>query len=113
MIYFKEENKKLHITKDKIEIGSLEYIIAADEAQIINLKIEEEYREKGYGKKLLQHWLDQIKSPNIKSGWLDVRTTNKKTISFYQKFSFKIITTRKDYYKKPPDDSYLMKLELS
>ena len=39
---------------------------------------------------------------------LEVRRNNKSAIKLYQKFGFKIVGVRKDYYKQEKEDALLM-----
>lgn len=70
--------------------------------------ILKEYRSRGYGKLLLEHFLEYAKQNNIKTIRLDTDNKLKTAIHLYQKYGFKTI---------PPYDSigqgnYYMELNL-
>ena len=64
---------------------------------IINIVVDKEYRNKGIGTKLLNYIVDNYK--DINSIMLEVNENNNNAIDFYKKNDFKIINTRKNYYK--------------
>jgi ribosomal-protein-alanine N-acetyltransferase len=79
-------------------IGFLMAMPAFDTADIINISIDQNYQRKGYGKKLLDCLIEELKSKKIRELVLEVRTSNKNAISFYLKHDFKKISVRKNYY---------------
>lgn len=109
MVSFKNLDQKfLKIFENETEIGNLEYTLAADEAQIIDLLIRPEYRGQGYGKKLLHEFLTTLE-PKYSYAILEVRETNLAAINLYKKFGFIQIDLRKNYYKDPVENALLMK----
>jgi ribosomal-protein-alanine N-acetyltransferase len=113
MLTFKNiERKFLKIFENELEIGTLEYTLAADEAQIIDIEIKLEYRSHGYGTKLLQEFLLNI-AKNFSYAILEVRKNNLAAIGLYKKFGFTQIDLRKNYYKDPVEDALVMKKILS
>jgi len=112
MLEFKDmENKFLKIYLNKKEIGCLEYTLAADEAQIIDIIIKEKYRQQGYGSKILQEFIRNL-NKNYSYIILEVRSSNQPAIKLYQKFGFEQIDLRKKYYKDPDEDALVMKKQL-
>lgn len=71
------------------------------------------YRRLGIGTEMVKHVLDYVssKDSNFDSIFLHVQVNNQDAIEFYQKFGFKILETRKNYYKRiePPDAHVLSK----
>ena len=61
-------------------------------------------RKKGIGSKLL----NEIIKMDCKHIMLEVNTKNIGAVNLYKKNNFKIINTRKNYYKT--DDAYVMEL---
>ncbi len=91
-------------------IGFITYSIIYDRAEIIDIVVSVNNREKGLGRKLLQYVINDCKSNNCKSITLEVRKSNETAINFYKNNGFNIISTRKNYYKE--EDGYLMCLEV-
>lgn len=71
---------------------------------ILYVVVEPDYRKKGIGSKLL----NEIIKMKCKHIMLEVNTKNIAAINIYKKNNFKIINTRKNYYKT--DDAYVMEL---
>lgn len=86
--------------------GIIVYDVLYDRIEIEYIIVDEVYRRKGIGKKLL----NSIELNNIKNITLEVRESNSVAIDFYKKNGFKIATVRKNYYGN--ENGYLMLKEL-
>ena len=91
-------------------IGFITYSIIYERAEIIDIIIDEKYRNKGYATLLLEKVFDIIKDNNCENITLEVNSNNKSAINLYKKSGFKIVSVRKNYYNN--SDAYLMKKEL-
>ena len=71
----------------------------SDNTTILNFCVKKEYRGKGIGRLLLEEVL------NIKEGsiTLEVRKSNLKAISFYEKNGFQSVLIRPNYYSNGED----------
>ena len=76
---------------------------------IINIIIDKNYRNKGYGKELLDYVISNNKDVN--SIMLEVRESNKNAIDFYKNNNFKIINVRKNYYGN--ENALIMKRDVN
>lgn len=85
--------------------------LKGDGAEFISLAVKPEFRQKGIGTKLVNFLINHFKEKGAKEISLNVRVENKKAISFYQNFGFKILKKIKNYYRNG-EDAYLMKKEL-
>ena len=90
--------------KDKI-IGYVSIRINGNMSEILNLVIDKNNQNKGYGKILMNYVFDKTRSKGIKSVVLDVRTKNTRAIHFYESLGFKRMLIRKNYYIN--DDAYV------
>lgn len=109
MLEFKViNNKLLKLFFTETEIGCLEYVLAADEAQIIDILIKENYRKKGYGQMLLKYFLENI-AKNSTYIILEVRKSNMPALALYKKNGFIQIDLRKNYYSNPEEDALVLK----
>lgn len=102
--------EKIYIYEEKNCIGLISISIIYERAEINYIVVKEEKRRKKIGTKLLKHVLNIMRTKNIKTVSLEVNTTNKAAINFYEKQGFKIESIRKKYYGK--NDAYLMIKEL-
>ena len=94
-IYGYYENDKL--------LGFIHITLAIDEADIVNIVVDNYYRKKGIGKKLIEY---TIKKHNLKALNLEVRQSND-AVNFYLKMGFKTLRTIPNYYHG--EDAYFMK----
>lgn len=85
--------KVLILTEDKI-IGYLYYSDIYDRVEINQIEIEENHRNCGKGSLLLKELTETV-NKNIT---LEVREDNIPAIKLYEKFNFKKVAIRKNYY---------------
>lgn len=90
-------------------IGFITYSIIYDRAEIIDIIIKEEFRNKGYAKKLIEEVITELNSNNCKNITLEVNEINP-AVDFYKKLGFEIVSIRKGYYNG--NDGYLMEKKL-
>lgn len=95
------QNDIIYIYKDSNIIkGFLHIYNGIDIIDIINIVVKPEHQNNHIGTKLLTHLIN--KHPNKKI-MLEVKTTNTIAINLYQKFNFKQVNIRKQYYKDKTD----------
>lgn len=73
--------------------------VAAGEAHILNLCVDSDYRQLGYGNRLLDEILMRARRAEVKEIFLEVRPSNKSAIALYHKKGFRQITYRPAYYQ--------------
>lgn len=82
------------------------------ECEIYNIAIEQEFQNRGVGSKLLSQIILVASRANTGSIWLEVRSSNRQAISFYEKNSFHKMYERKNFYSKPLESAIVMKMNL-
>lgn len=84
----------------------------AEQAELFNICVAPQHQGKGYGRQLLQHFVDQIVARQAIEAWLEVRVSNKPAITLYEKVGFIQTGIRSAYYKGPQgsEDAVLMSL---
>ena len=85
---------KVLILKEDIIIGYLYYSDIYDRVEINQIEIEENHRNCGKGSLLLKELTETV-DKNIT---LEVREDNLPAIRLYEKFNFKKVAIRKNYY---------------
>jgi ribosomal-protein-alanine N-acetyltransferase len=80
----------------------------SSELHIYNLLILNEYRNKGYGDRLLDFYIKY--NSNIKTIFVELRESNLKALNLYLDKGFVKYNNRKNYYSHPNEDAILMKL---
>jgi ribosomal-protein-alanine N-acetyltransferase len=97
------------VVKDDF-LGVIGYIIVKillDEAEILRFGVKRENQGKGIGKGLLMVALDELRRRGVKKVFLEVSADNIKAQRLYEKFEFKKIGERKDYYS-PGKPAFVM-----
>ena len=87
--------KILIITNESEIIGFIYYSDIYERAEINQIEIKEEYRNKGYGDKLLKEFINIIN----KDITLEVKNTNEFAIKLYEKNGFIKTAIRHGYYQ--------------
>ena len=83
---------------DKI-IGYSVVSISNYDAQILNLCVDKDSRGLGFGEKILDLLIEDIKSRGLNEIYLEVRSSNIQAISLYKKKGFELIGVRQNYYR--------------
>lgn len=86
------------IEKDKKILGFVIISIHSEECHILNLCVLTLHQHQGWGRSLLQHALIEAQLKGAKIAYLEVRVSNTRAISLYQKMNFVRIGERKAYY---------------
>ena len=84
--------------------------IAIDEAHITNIVTKKPYRNQGIGKILLDNLIILSESLNLNSITLEVRESNIPAIKLYEKFDFKNLGIRKNYYENSENAIIMTKI---
>ena len=99
--------------KQRFYIGHIYANIAVDQADIVSFIIKEKYRRKGFGTILFVKFISTLKNKGVKEFFLEVSEKNTDAQKFYNRFGFKKIGYRKNYYKtnSGKQNAYLLKLQ--
>ena len=89
-------------------IGYIVYHIVLDEAEILNIVIDNEFKRQNLGKYLLEQSIGEMSKQNIKTIFLEVGEKNIPAINLYLQFGFKEYNKRINYYKNK-ETAILMK----
>src|SRR5574344_2018458 len=84
-------------------VGFVHFQISFNEADIINIVVDKNYRKQNIATKLINYG---ISKNNLKAINIEVKRSNP-AVKFYEKLDFKIIRTIKNYYED--NDAYFMK----
>lgn len=102
-------NYLLYILNNEI-VGFVSFDIIYDRIEIINIFVDKLFRKQKIGYKLLNKVIEEGIKLNVKNITLEVDETNNPAISLYEKVGFRIVSTRKNYYKN--NNGYLMEKEM-
>ena len=89
--------------------------LGAGEAHILNVCVRDEFRNLGFGRRLLEHLLERAAAAGVGEAFLEVRPSNLAAIRLYQRLGFEQIGIRRGYYQAPDgrEDAIVLKRELA
>lgn len=97
--------------KDDEVIGYCGYWWTFGEAQITNVAVSPEYRQKGIASALMDEMINHCREMDVFSITLEVRVSNNAAISMYEKYGFERVGLRPKYYNNK-EDALLMTKEI-
>ena len=93
-------------------MGFVAFLRLIDEAELLNMAVDPEHRHQGVGKALLDEARKRLLQAGTKQVFLEVRRSNKTAQGLYFAAGFGLHSMRKDYYRDPPEDAYVLSLQL-
>jgi len=102
----------LIISNDNTVVAYTVFWIIEDEIHIANLAVKETFRKVGIASWIIDIIFSIAEVNNTNVMHLEVRKSNIKAINLYQKFGFKIVGIRKNYYETEKEDAILMSLKV-
>lgn len=96
---------------DKHIAGYIGTWIEMEHSEIINFYVLEKYRNKGFGKMMLEFVINLVTKSNVPNISLEVREHNERAIKLYEKYGFRYSHTRKNYYSNG-DNALVLILEV-
>ena len=82
--------------------------ISFNEAEVMNVAVDENFRGQGIGKKIFAELIKVCVKRGANAITLEVRPSNSAAIRLYEKFGLKSVGRRKNYYDKPTEDALIM-----
>lgn len=83
-----------------------------DEIEILNFAVRADCRRRKIGTQLFTHTVGWGRSLRAERIVLEVRSSNREAIDFYEHHGFRIVGRRARYYANPADDALLLSLSL-
>ncbi|NEW66198.1 ribosomal protein S18-alanine N-acetyltransferase [Carnobacteriaceae bacterium zg-84] len=97
-------NRTIYFVSKEGFIGC-QYIL--NEAEITNIAVSTKYQGKGHAKALWQMMHSFFSEKHIDTCFLEVRESNESARRFYEKIGFRLMSTRKKYYKNPVEHAMI------
>jgi ribosomal-protein-alanine N-acetyltransferase len=94
-------------------VGYAMSVRAGDEAEILNIAVDESARGQGAGRALLDELLEHLRRSGVRQVFLEVRRSNQAAIGLYRDAGFRPLGVRPGYYGRPREDALTMVLELA
>lgn len=98
--------------ENSVVLGYLGLNFILDEGYIANIATHPSYRKQGIATGLLNDVLTFGKNNKLSFLSLEVRESNTSAISLYEKFDFKNVGTRKNFYSNPTENAVIMTVNL-
>ena len=92
-------------------VGYVGVQIVPDEADMMNLAVDEKYRRMRIGMTLVEQLVEKLQARDVRSLTLEVRVSNLPAISLYEGMGFSIVGKRPKYYQKPKEDALILRKE--
>ena len=86
--------------------------LVADEMQITNLAVHDDYRRRGVGRQLMVHILRQGHKAGALLAFLEVRGSNRAARALYEGLGFVTVQERPNYYSEHREGALVLRLEL-
>ncbi len=93
-------------------VGFLAGWTVEDEMHINNIAAHPDYRRIGIGQSLMEEGVEEGKRRGITFILLEVRASNEAAQLLYKKMGFNYVGRRRDYYRLPTEDAFVMRLEI-
>ena len=82
-----------------------------DETDMMNVAVTDDYRRQGLGERLVLALVEELKAMGSQCLTLEVRDSNTPARTLYEKLGFQQIGLRKNYYRNPKEDAYILRKE--
>ena len=79
-------------------IGYAIVMTALEEAHLLNLAVTGCWQQRGIGAQFLQHLIDSVRKQRLEMLYLEVRPSNVAARRMYERFGFRQLGLRRDYY---------------
>jgi ribosomal-protein-alanine N-acetyltransferase len=73
--------------------------VGAGEAHILNVCVREEYRGRGYARKMLLYLMNRARAAGMHEAFLEVRPSNTAAARLYHSMGFEQVGIRRGYYQ--------------
>jgi ribosomal-protein-alanine N-acetyltransferase len=93
-------------------VGFLAGWTVEDEMHINNVASHPDYRRMGIGESLMDAAIDEARWRGARYVILEVRASNQPAQALYRKMGFCYVARRRDYYRFPTEDAFVMKMEI-
>ncbi|MCL4692952.1 MAG: ribosomal protein S18-alanine N-acetyltransferase, partial [Candidatus Hydrogenedentes bacterium] len=97
---------------DKVLVGYGGFWLVVDEAHITSVTVRDIYRGRGFGRRLVEHLLQEAEDAGARIATLEVRVSNLRARNLYLQYGFRPVGLRKNYYPKSNEDAIVMLKEL-
>jgi ribosomal-protein-alanine N-acetyltransferase len=92
-------------------IGFMLFWRLGGELELHKIAVAEAWQRRGHASHLLEFFVQTARSWQCDHAVLEVRAHNNNAIRLYEKFAFRLVGRRREYYTQPMEDALLYELE--
>jgi len=92
--------------------GFIVYWIIEDSGEILDLAVAPRMRSRGYASRLVRAALNEMDEQDVRDVHLEIRSSNRAAEALYAKYGFEKAYRRKDYYERPVEDAWVLRVSL-
>ena len=96
---------------DGLVVGYVGSQSVLGEADMMNVAVSPEYRNRGIARKLISNLIEELKAGGVRCLTLEVRCSNAAAIHLYDSMGFVQVGRRPNYYSAPKEDALILKKE--
>lgn len=93
-------------------IGYIIFWVIQETIELHDIAVTEKYKKRGIASRLMCFMLETAHARKVEEIFLEVRQSNAAAIALYEKYNFKKIDVRKNYYTEPVEDAAVYALYL-
>jgi ribosomal-protein-alanine acetyltransferase len=93
-------------------LGFAAFYRIIDEAELRNIAVDPQHFRQGVGRALIAEGRHRMLEAGAKRIFLEVRQSNAAALALYYSAGFGLHSQRKDYYRNPQEDAYVLSTEL-
>lgn len=82
-----------------------------DAGEILNVAVAGEHRQRGLGRRLVEHALQALERDGVVHVFLEVRESNEAARALYRRLGFVLVGRRRRYYRHPLEDALVLRWE--
>ena len=92
-------------------VAFVNYWVVDDEVHLLQVATRHEARRRGFGAQLVAHVVAAAAAGRCRHVTLEVRPSNGDAVRLYQRFGFRVVGRRKNYYRDDGEDALVMLLD--
>jgi [ribosomal protein S18]-alanine N-acetyltransferase len=104
------------LTRDQTLLGYHVLMLGAGEAHLLNITVEPDEQGRGLARQMLGELVRWSRAQGAQSLWLEVRVSNDRARQIYERYGFKSVGLRRNYYPLAPfkrEDALIMSMPLA
>ncbi|HMK55328.1 MAG TPA: ribosomal protein S18-alanine N-acetyltransferase [Dissulfurispiraceae bacterium] len=111
-VYGKYSIARVAVLDDRI-VGYVMARLILEEGHLMDLAVHPAFRARGIAKMLMEDVIKGLHFNRCRVFFLEVRASNDTALKLYADIGFNVVGTRKNYYKDPVEDAFVMMLDIN